>query len=198
MSRATEFVQAVKKLCKIFYAHFGTSGCNSIASMLKFVAYNIITEGVIATPIHLGHTFKKLHFLVEQLMNRKLQELDLTSAQGHVIGFLRHAKEPPCARDLEMTFGLSHATVSGILSRMEAKGFIEVRPDPRDRRVKRICLLDKGTACSQSIARHIEECERIIMEDFTGEEMEQFRSYLTRVVQKLEHNVRENQCNREE
>ncbi|MBQ2921421.1 MAG: MarR family transcriptional regulator [Oscillospiraceae bacterium] len=166
--------------------------------MLKFVAYNIITEGVIATPIHLGHTFKKLHFLLEQLMNRKLQELDLTSAQGHVIGFLRHAKEPPCARDLEMTFGLSHATVSGILSRMEAKGFIEVRPDPRDRRVKRICLLDKGTACSQSIARHIEECERIIMEDFTGEEMEQFRSYLTRVVQKLEHNVRENQCNREE
>ena len=51
---------------------------------------------------------------MEQLMNRKLQELELTSAQGHVIGFLRRSKEPPCARDIETAFGLSHATVSGI------------------------------------------------------------------------------------
>ena len=157
-----------------------------------------ILKGVSATPTHLGHTFKKLHFLLEQLMNRKLQELDLTNAQGHAIGFVRHAPEPPCARDIESIYGLSHATVSGILGRMEAKGFIEVRPDPRDRRVKRIYLLDKGTACSQSIARHIDESERIMTEGFTEEEAEQFRGYLARVIQNLERNVRENQCNREE
>ena len=131
-------------------------------------------------------------------MNRKLQELELTSAQGHTIGFLRRSKEPPCARDLETVYGLSHATVSGILSRMESKGFIEVRPDPRDRRVKRIYLLDKGTACSQSIARHIEESERIMTEGFSEEEVEQFRSYLTRAIQNLEQTVRVNHCNREE
>ena len=166
--------------------------------MLKFVAYNIITEGVIATPIHLGHTFKKLHFLVEQLMNRKLQELDLTSAQGHVIGFLRHAKEPPCARDLEMTFGLSHATVSGILSRMEAKGFIEQRPDSRDRRVKRIFLLERGRACSQSIWQHIEESERTMSAGFSPEEQAQLRSFLSRAISNLELSIRESHSNREE
>ncbi|MBE6951340.1 MAG: MarR family transcriptional regulator [Ruminococcaceae bacterium] len=157
-----------------------------------------IRRGVIETPIHLGHAFKKLHFLLEQIMNRKLQELDLTSAQGHAIGFLTHAAEAPCARDIESTYGLSHATVSGILSRMESKGFIEVRPDPRDRRVKRIYLLDKGTACSKSIARHIEESERIMTEGFTEEELEQFRAYLSRATQNLERSVRENHCNREE
>ena len=135
---------------------------------------------------------------MDQLMNRKLQELELTCAQGHVIGFLRHSKEPPCARDLETAYGLSHATVSGILSRMESKGFIGQRPDPRDRRVKRICLLERGTACSESIHRHIEESEAIMAQGFTDEELEQFRTYLSRAISNLEQSVPENQCNREE
>ena len=135
---------------------------------------------------------------MDQLMNRKLQELELTCAQGHVIGFLRHSKEPPCARDLETAYGLSHATVSGILSRMESKGFIGQRADDRDRRVKRICLLERGTACSESIHRHIEESEAIMAQGFTDGELEQFRAYLSRAISNLEQSVRENQCNREE
>ena len=131
-------------------------------------------------------------------MNRKLQELELTNAQGHAIGFLRHAKEPPCARDMETAYGLSHATVSGILSRLESKGFIEQTSDPRDRRVKRICLLEKGTACSESIRRHIDESEGIMGEGFTDEELEQFRLYLRRAISNLEQSIRENHCNREE
>ena len=152
---------------------------------------------MIETSNYLGHSVKKLHFLVDQLMNRKLQELELTSAQGHAIGFLRRAKEPPCARDMETAYGLSHATVSGILSRMESKGFIEQRPDPHDRRVKRICLLEKGVACSESIRRHIEESEEIMAEGFTEEELEQFRGYLRRAISNLEQSLRENHCNRE-
>lgn len=131
-------------------------------------------------------------------MNRKLQELDLTNAQGHVIGFLNRAQKAPCARDMETTYGLSHATVSGILSRMESKGFIEQRPDSRDRRVKRIYLLEKGHACSKGIVQRLEESEQIMTEGFTEEELEQFRSYLGRAIHNLERSVRENPCNREE
>ena len=126
---------------------------------------------MIETAKHLGHSFKKLHFLLEQAVNQRLLELDLTSAQGHVIGFLRHSKEPPCAKDMETAYGLSHATVSGILSRMEAKGFISQEPDPHDRRVKRLYLKDRGLACSESIWHHIEEIERSMTADFTPEEL---------------------------
>ena len=159
---------------------------------------HILAKGVIETAKHLGHSFKKLHFLLEQAVNQRLQELHLTSAQGHVIGFLRHSKEPPCAKDMENAYGLSHATVSGILSRMEAKGFIELRPDPNDRRVKRIFLLEKGHACSQRIWQHIEESERIMTTGFSEEELEQFRSYLSRAISNLEQSIRENPNNREE
>ena len=153
---------------------------------------------VIETEEHLGHSIKKLHFLMEQAINQRLLELDLTSAQGHVIGFLRRSKEPPCAKDLETAYGLSHATVSGILSRMEAKGFIEQRPDPRDRRVKRIFLLERGLACSQSIWQHIEESERTMSAGFSPEEQAQLRTFLSRAISNLELSIRESHSNREE
>lgn len=153
--------------------------------MLKYVAYNIFSKGVIATEQHLGHSFKKLHFLMEQTMNRRLQELDLTTAQGHIIGFIARAQEPPCARDLEMAFGLSHPTVSGLLSRMESKGFIALEPDPRDRRIKRICLLEKGTASCREICQRIHETEQTMEQGFSGEELALFRSFLSRAIESL-------------
>lgn len=140
---------------------------------------------MIETEAYLGHSFKKIHFLMEQTINQRLLELDLTTAQGHTIGYLRHAKEPPCARDLETAFGLSHATVSGILSRLEAKGFIEQYPDPDDRRIKRICLLEKGRACSQAICRHIRDTEQAMTEGFTEAELQQFRGFLNRAIGNL-------------
>ena len=91
----------------------------------------------------------------------------------------------------------SHHCLS-FLSRMESKGFIGQRPDDRDRRVKRICLLERGTACSESIHRHIVESEAIMAQGFTDEELEQFRAYLSRAISNLEQCIRENQCNREE
>ena len=150
---------------------------------------------MIETEEHLGHSFKKLHFLMEQAINQRLTELDLTTAQGHAIGYLRRAKEPPCARDIETVYGLSHATVSGILSRMESKGFIALRPDPADRRIKRIYLLEKGHACSQEIARHIRDTEQSMAEGFSPQELTLLRSFLKRAIGNLNQ---ANQPNREE
>ncbi len=164
---------------------FNMGGCFSVAQVLKYVAYNIFFKGVIATEQHLGHSFKKLHFLLEQAMNRRLQQLDLTNAQGHIIGFLAHSPEPPCARDLETAFGLTHATVSGLLSRMESKGFIALTPDPWDRRVKRIHLLDKGNACCREIRERVKETEQLLAEGFTDEELDCFRGFLNRAIQNL-------------
>ena len=65
-------------------------------------------------------------------MSRQMQDMDLTAAQARIVGYLFHHDMPPCARDLEEYFELSHPTVSGLLSRMEAKGFIRMEPDEKD------------------------------------------------------------------
>ena len=134
---------------------------------------------------HMSRYFKVMQIRMEHQLNRKLQELDLTSAQGHIIGYLAHTPEAPCARDLEQFFGLSHPTVSGLLSRMETKGFIEVRPDEQDRRVKRLFLPEKGMACSRQIQECFEENERQMLQGFTPEETELFRALLSRAVKNM-------------
>ncbi len=115
-------------------------------------------------------------------MTNALEEMDLTAAQGPILGFLSHQAEPPCPRDVEEEFRLSHPTVSGILSRLEQKGFVELRPDGEDRRKKRIWILPKGNQCTDRIHALIRENEQRIVSDFTPQEREQFASLLQRAI----------------
>ncbi len=115
-------------------------------------------------------------------MTSALETMELTAAQGHIMGFLAHQIQPPCPRDIEKEFQLSHPTVSGILSRLEQKGFIELRTDPSDRRCKRVYVLPKGRACHDLMHQTIQQNEKRIVEGFTPEEQEQFGTLLQRAI----------------
>ena len=131
---------------------------------------------------HYGHLLRHLHCCADQAMTNALASMELTAAQGPIIGYLAHRKTPPCAKDIEETFHLSHPTVSGILSRLEKKGFVEFRPDETDRRCKRIYLLPKGLQCSEMMHDTIRATEARLVESFTEEEMAQFSQFLDRAI----------------
>jgi len=131
---------------------------------------------------HYGPRFRALHWCTEQIMSAALAQMDLTSAQGHIMGFLAHHDTPPCARDIEEAFHLSHPTVSGTLSRMEKKGFIQLRPDDTDRRCKRIHILPKGAQCHAQMETAIRSIEQQVVQDFTPEEQTQFCALLDRAI----------------
>ena len=122
-------------------------------------------------------------------MNRELTKQGLTAAQGRIIGYLFRMQKAPCARDLEEFFHLSHPTVSGLLSRMEAKGFIEFRTDETDRRIKRIYPLEKGRACNQQIIQCISNNENQLVQGFTPEEDALFRVLMNRAIDNLCENA---------
>ena len=87
--------------------------------------------------------------------------------------------------DIEEAFHLSHPTVSGLLSRLEKKEFLELRPDPEDRRCKRIYMLPKGKECIEVMDRTILDNEERFVRGFTKEEKEQFAAYLTRAIRNM-------------
>ena len=120
-------------------------------------------------------------------MTSALESMELTASQGHIMGYLNHCKEPPCPRDVEEAFHLSHPTVSGILSRLEQKGFIRLLPDPEDGRRKRIHILPKGRQCHDLMHRTIQENEERLVADFTPEEREQFARLLQRAIANMGH-----------
>ena len=132
-----------------------------------------------------GHWVRILHCCTDQIMSAALAKMDLTASQSRVMGYLAHQKEPPCAHDVEEEFQLSHPTVSGILSRLEKKGFIEFRSDPRDRRCKRIYVLPKGREFDEQIHQVIRENEERIVRGFTEEERRQFVSFLERAIRNM-------------
>lgn len=133
--------------------------------------------------LHFGYMARMLHGCASQAMNEALSSMDLTSAQGHLMGFLAHSDQPPCARDIEEAFHLSHPTVSGLLSRLEKKEFLEFRPDPGDRRCKRIYILPKGRECLEVMEATIRNNEKRLLRGFSPEEQKQFADYLTRAIQ---------------
>lgn len=132
-----------------------------------------------------GHMFRLLHCACSQALNAALAQLELTSAQGRVMGYLACREQPPCAKDIEEEFHLSHPTVSGLLSRLEKKGFIAFRPDEKDGRCKRIVISDKGHRCHERIYHVIQENEQRIVQGFSREEQEQFAKLLARAVENL-------------
>ena len=77
---------------------------------------------------------------------------------------------------------MSHPTVSGLLSRLEKKGFIEFFPDETDRRCKRLRLLPRGEECLAIIRQTIDQNEIQLVEGFTDEEKDLFFSFLNRAI----------------
>ena len=131
---------------------------------------------------HFGHYVRILHWCTDQRMTGALAEVELTASQGPILGYIAHRKTAPCSRDIEEEFHLTHPTVSGLLSRLEKKDFIEFLPDETDRRCKRIYLRPKGREFIETIHRTIRETERQMVEGFTEEEQKLFFTFLSRAI----------------
>ena len=134
---------------------------------------------------HFGHLLRHLHSCTDQAMSNALAAMDLTAAQCHIMGFITHREQPPCARDIEDAFHLSHPTVSGLLSRLEKKGFIEFRPDEKDRRCKRIHILAKGLELDETVHKAILNNEAQLVSGFTEEEKILFHQFLQRAIRNM-------------
>ena len=134
---------------------------------------------------HFGRLARILHWCTDQSMTAELEKMELTASQGHIMGFLAHRNAPPCPRDIEQEFNLSHPTVSGLLSRLEQKGFIALRTDPEDRRCKRIYILPKGQECHERMHQTILRNEERMVQGFTPEEKAMFADLLTRAIENM-------------
>ena len=90
----------------------------------------------------IGLLTKSINNAIEKERNRYLAEDGLTAAQADVLRFVATAYALGVEInqvDIEKEFNLSNPTVTGILKRLEAKGFIEKRDSKKDKRYKWIC-----------------------------------------------------------
>ena len=97
----------------------------------------------------IGRLLKQLSDKMEATANADLKKLDLTIAQSRVLLYLDERDEKRASqRELEEHLDVSHATVHGILARMEAKGLVQMSTSPKDRRMRIVQLnINDHTLC---------------------------------------------------
>ncbi|MFE0513083.1 MarR family winged helix-turn-helix transcriptional regulator [Streptomyces sp. NPDC058964] len=103
----------------------------------------------------------------------------LTGAQARLLSLL--SLEPLPMRKLAQKLKCEPSNVTGIVDRLEARGLVERRPDPADRRVKLAAPTDEGLR----VARDLREGLRFAREPLAGlsdEERLSLRDMLRRML----------------
>lgn len=113
-------------------------------------------------------------------VNNTSAELELTAAQCDILGFLHHHKERNINPiDIEKKFNLKRPTVTGILKRLEEKGFIEIKTDSQDKRYKQIILTEKSNIVHEQMMKNLKEQEEILYVNLTEKDMKDLKRILT-------------------
>lgn len=119
--------------------------------------------------------------------NRKLFALDLTSVQTEVMVFLlkNMDKEEINQLDIQEYLMLTNPAVTGILKRVEEKGFIVRTKSTKDARNKNIKLTQKGLDLMNILIENMAEEEARIIQGMSGKEQEEFKRLLNIAIQNI-------------
>ena len=92
-----------------------------------------------------GAWAKKYHSAARAVVDLTLRSYGLGSTQWYVLWHLVH-DGPLAQRDLLTLLQIEKATLSGVVSALVRKGFVEQGTDPADQRQKRLSITPSGQA----------------------------------------------------
>ncbi|MBD9701541.1 MarR family transcriptional regulator [Streptomyces caniscabiei] len=107
-------------------------------------------------------------------------EHSLTGAQARLLGLL--SLEPLPMRRLAQKLRCEPSNVTGIVDRLEARGLVERRPDPNDRRVKLAAATDDGRRVARSLRDSL-DFAREPLAGLSTTERESLRDLLRRMLE---------------
>ncbi|MGM9971922.1 MAG: MarR family winged helix-turn-helix transcriptional regulator [Anaeroplasmataceae bacterium] len=132
---------------------------------------------------HLGYYVKVLSQAYESFKNIDLREFDLTSQQFEVLMYLyRHENDCTNQKDIEHLLDVTAATASGILKRLELKGYIIRKVSNNDSRYKEIIITSKGKEFKDVIIKRMDDNEKSILKGISIEEEQTLIELLKKVI----------------
>lgn len=116
------------------------------------------------------------------IYNRKLKKLDLTYTQ-YIVMMYFWQKGSSNLKELSRTLMLDSSTLTPIIKKLEAKGFVQKKRSEKDERNLLLRLTPKGEQLKEEsldIPIQVGECVGI-----TNEEMEQLRAITTKILENI-------------
>lgn len=131
---------------------------------------------------HLNHAFARRFFETA----RRQEGDEVSMMHGRILGLLYHNRERDVyQRDIEDAFHISRSSVTGIVKRMEEKGYILRRSVEGDARLKKLTLTPLGEALHHQCIRILNETETQAVQGLTQEELETFCTLAKRICDNL-------------
>ena len=115
--------------------------------------------------------------------------MGLTSVQLLVLGRISLLESNGVSeinqRDLEEAMQVTHPTMTGIIKRLENKGFVSCMPSPADRRYKKITCTKQGAGIHEELAEQDREVLLELCQGFTQQDIDMLHDLTGRLMENL-------------
>ena len=95
----------------------------------------------------------ELYWMSYKLLERRLYDLGVSASQARVLAVLHYAPEPIKPSLIATLLFQETQSITGILQRIESRGWVVRTPDPNDRRAVGLQLTDAGRKLTSEIVQ---------------------------------------------
>ncbi len=133
----------------------------------------------------LGTLFSDIARFRRILFDQLATEYDLTHVQVFLLNHL-HKDDGLTQTDLASRMDIGTVTISGLVDRLETKGYVERRPDEKDRRAKRVWLTPKMQEVWKKIGESMRQMNEVTFEGVDEADIEHLIATLRKARQNLQ------------
>lgn len=109
--------------------------------------------------------------LRKKMVDKELQPLGITRSQWWaLVNIARHGSGGIAQTDLAKSMSVGKVSLGGVIDRLEAANLLERRPDPNDRRAKKVVLTRKGQSLLKKMQDIAVKINAKIMKGVTKEQ----------------------------
>lgn len=138
---------------------------------------------MLCSPRPISKQIRMISNKFKELWDRKLLQYNLTSSQMDILIYLKfHKSQEIHQREIEQWFQLKNPTVTGLLNRLEEKGFIIRKMNPADKRYRVIELTDKAEQLLADLGEKGMEMDEKIYHCLSQEEQDVLTELLNRIL----------------
>lgn len=126
--------------------------------------------------------------VMHKMMNRAqemYQEFDLNKSQAGVL-FTLHQSDSMSQKELADRLNVTPPSITASIQKMERDGYLTRHPDPKDQRVMRLTLTEKGRSCIDGILTVARQMEELMFRNMIREEIMLLKRLLLQISDNLD------------
>jgi DNA-binding MarR family transcriptional regulator len=128
-----------------------------------------------------GHLIRRAHQVSVAIFMEETADFDMTPVQFAILNaLLEDPGEDQVTLARKVAF--DPATFGSVITRLEARGWVQREPDAADRRRKLLWVTPQGGQVAQKMKRRVGKVQQRILQPLDGPEREQLLALLDRLV----------------